>query len=250
MELTVAQIALLFGAGLLAGGANAIAGGGTFFTFPALLSVGLPPVVAIASNALAVWPGHAAAVPAFLPQLKRPAQNLTRRSLIALSGGVIGALLLLATEERVFTPLIPWLLLLATGIFAFGGQLRMLLLRLPARLHTPSVYLGIEFLFAIYGGYFGAGLGVLLIACLVITGHGDLHEINGLKNWLASLISTVAIAVFAWSGLIAWAPALVVMAGAVVGGYGGARLSQQIPHRLLRLTIIGIGLALSLYYFS
>jgi len=249
MELGLENFLPLFSAGVLAGGVNAIAGGGTFFTFPVLLSVGLPPVIANASNALAVWPGHAAAVPAYVANINFRSSKFIWQTITALFGGAIGALFLLATGDRLFSSLIPWLMLLATGIFAIGGSIRKILSRIPRTAQTAKFYISVEFLFAVYGGYFGAGLGILLMACLVITSQDGIHEINGLKNWLASIITTVAVAIFAFSGMIAWGPALVVMLGAAAGGYGGACLSHLVPQRVLRVLIILVGFALTAHYF-
>lgn len=238
---------LLATAGVFGGAVNAIAGGGTFFTFPALIASGLDPLTANASNAVAIYPGHAAAVPAYRAELRQSADGLTRRCLIAAAGGLAGASLLLWAGNAVFTGLVPWLLLAATLLFAGGPAIGRLAERM--KVTSPVVRDAIEFLFAVYGGYFGAGLGVLLMAALTIVGVRDVQIANAQKNLLATLITTISVAIFIAAGIVAWPQTLVVLAGAIVGGYCGARLARYIPARWLRFVVIATGLALSVYYF-
>lgn len=247
--MTLFELAMLAVAGVVAGGVNAIAGGGTFFSFPALLAVGLPPVVANASNAVAVWPGHVAAVPAYRDRLRAVRHGLVTRVAVALVGGALGAWLLLASGDRLFAGLIPWLIGLATLLFAFGNRLgRLIPPRAPgAGLSLPA--LAVEFLFAVYGGYFGAGLGVLLMAALALLGHDDVQEANALKNLMSAAIKTVAVLVFAFAGVIAWPATLVMVAGSFAGGYFGARLAQRIPALWLKRVVVVFGAALTVHYF-
>lgn len=247
-------VALLASAGLVAGVVNAIAGGGTLFAFPALVSVGLPPVVANASCALAVWPGHAAAIPVSWKHISGVRRGLVRRSIAALGGGLLGAGLLLLSGERAFAALVPWLLLFATVLFALGPRLRRLMSERKMA-EGPSatdsaVMVGIEFLFAVYGGYFGAGLGVLLMAGLTLAGHSDFHEAAGLKNYLASLTTSIAVIVFVASGTIAWPQALCVLVGAVAGGVIGTMISRRISPNWLRIAVVSVGSILTLHYFG
>lgn len=237
----------LFFAGIIGGGVNAIAGGGTFFTFPAMIASGLDPLTANASNAVAIYPGHAAAVPAYREELKAAGRPLVLRSAVVAFGGLLGAGLLLYTGSVAFEGLVPLLLLAATLLFAFGPALAAF----SARLRSDSRWLtgGIEFLFAIYGGYFGAGLGVLLMAALTIIGVRDVQMANAQKNLLATIITTISVAVFAVAGAIAWPQTIAVLGGALIGGYSGARIARHIPARALRIVVIGVGLALSAYYF-
>ncbi|WP_315755651.1 MULTISPECIES: sulfite exporter TauE/SafE family protein [unclassified Bradyrhizobium] len=249
-----AAMALLASAGLMAGAVNAIAGGGTLFAFPALISVGLPPVVANASCALAVWPGHAAAIPVSWKQISNARQGLVRRSIVALLGGLAGSGLLLMTGERAFAAVIPWLLLFATLLFALGPQLRRLMAarKLADGPSAPDslLMLGIEFVFAVYGGYFGAGLGVLLMAGLTLAGHGDFHETAGMKNYLASLTTSIAVIVFIVSGTIAWPQTLCVLVGAIAGGMIGTTVSRRISPNLLRAAVVLVGSILTVHYFG
>jgi uncharacterized membrane protein YfcA len=247
--LDMPQICLVFGAGVLAGIANAIAGGGTFFTFPALLYVGVPPVLASASSALATWPGHAAAIPPYWSKLRLMRTGMLARCGVALAGGVVGALLLLRTSNRFFETLVPWLLLFATLVFACGPRLQHHGDARRATVPPSRAALGIEFLFAVYGGFFGAGLGVLLLAALSLLGHDDMHEANALKNLLASVVTSIAVAIFIAAGSIAWPQTLWTLAGAVVGGFGGAAVAQRIPPAWLRRAVVTFGLILAAYFF-
>lgn len=241
---------------------NSVAGGGTFFSFPALLAVGVPPVIANASNAVALWPGSLAGAWAFRRELRRFSAALPALSVLAFFGGIAGGLLLLRTPDARFAVLIPWLLLLATLLFAFSGPLssgiRRLLRRAqqrerdPAPGHPRRFGLG-GYLFqgvvSIYGGFFGAGMGILMIASLAIQGFEDLHEINALKNWLSAVIYSVAVATFVLADAVSWPHTLVMVVTATVGGYAGAAWARRIPALWLRRFIIGFGALLSLWYF-
>lgn len=238
---------LLVIAGFAGGAANAVAGGGTFFTFPALIAAGLDPLTANASNAVAIYPGHAAAVPAYREELARSRRELLPRGVIAACGGLAGAVLLLWAGKGVFTALIPWLLLAATLLFAAGPSIGRLAERLRA--DTPLAAGSVEFVFAIYGGYFGAGLGVLLMAALTIVGVRDVQIANAQKNLLATVITTISCATFVVAGVVAWPQTFAVMAGAVIGGYAGARAARHIPAAALRAVVIATGLVLAAYYF-
>ena len=243
------QIMVLFVAGVIAGSVNAIAGGGTFFTFPALLAAGLPPVVANASNAVAVWPGHAVAALGYRKELATTKSRLFGSSVIALLGGSVGALLLLRTGDATFTVLIPALLLLATLVFAFKRRLQTVLALLrPAYAHRRMALWSWEFAIAVYGGYFGAGLGVLMMAGLALTGLRDVHQLNALKNLLSTLISSIAVALFVLAGAISWPHAAIALVGSVVGGWLGVRLAKRISVRWLERAVVTIGGLLSLYY--
>jgi uncharacterized membrane protein YfcA len=247
--MTIVDYALLVLAGVVGGGVNAIAGGGTFFTFPAFMAVGLDPLTANASNAVAIYPGHAGAVPAYRAELAAlPRALLLRRAVIAGTGGLLGALLLLVTGNAMFAPLVPWLLGMATLIFALGPRLRRLAER--ANLHSPLAMAIIEFVFAVYGGYFGAGLGVLLLAVLTIVGVTDIQSANAQKNLLGAIITTIAVVLFVSAGVVAWRQTLVVLAGAVIGGYCGARLARRVPAGVLRGAVILVGGLLTVYYFA
>lgn len=239
--------ALLFGAGVLGGAINAIAGGATFFTFPAMLAVGLPPVIASASNALAVAPGHLLAAIAMRHALPRRQAGLLAAAAVGLIGGIVGALLLLSSGDAAFTVAVPFLILGATLLFAAAPALQRWLG--AHRTENRGRALAIQAVTSVYGGYFGAGLGIMMLAALMVGGENDLRRANAVKNLLAAIISGVAIIIFAGYGAIAWPHTLVMLAGAMVGGYAGGRLTAVMPVRLVRVLVIATGLTLSVYYF-
>ncbi len=266
VQLTVFEIVVIVIAGFLAGAVNSVAGGGTFFSFPAMLAVGVPPVIANASNAVALWPGSLAGAWAFRRELRRFSASLPALSAVALVGGIAGGLLLLRTSNDRFSALIPWLLLLATLLFAFSGPLssgmRALLGRATERARErdteppapPVRHFGLGgYLFqgvvSIYGGFFGAGMGILMIAALAIQGFDDLYEINALKNWLSAVIYSVAVATFVLADAVSWPHTLAMLVAATVGGYLGAAWARRIPALWLRRFIIGFGALLTAWYF-
>lgn len=245
-------VVLLFSTGVLAGISNAVAGGGTFFTFPVFLGTGIPPVVANASNAVAVWPGHAFAVVEYRRELRQLAGGIPGSVVTALLGGAAGALLLTFTGNDVFIRAIPFLLLFATLLFAFGGQFAALFKRWG---HDPDgqspgwAARTIEFLFTVYGGFFGAGLGIMLMAGMHMLGMHDVQANNALKNLLAGAVTSIAVCVFALSGLVHWGYTAAAFAGAIVGGLAGARIARWLPALWLRRIVIGFGVFLTSYYF-
>lgn len=247
------DILLLLGAGFAAGGMNALAGGGTFFSFPALLATGLPPVTANATNAVALWPASLAAAWAARSSLRALGRYLVPLLLAGLAGGLLGGLLLLAGGDAVFSLLIPWLLLLATALFASSPWLsRWLAARRPTQAEVPAHSagsLGAHGLVAIYGGYFGAGMGILQLAAFSIEGHA-LVRANALKNLISAVIYSVASLTFIAAGRVSWAELVVVLAGATAGGYAGGALSQRLPTRWLRALVILVGSGMTLYYFA
>ncbi len=250
---------LLIGAGGFAAGAvNSVAGGGTFFSFPAMLAVGLPPVVANASNSVALWPGSLTGAWAYRQELARYKRYLLPMGIASFIGGAAGGLLLLAAGDARFAALIPWLLAFATLLFAFSPQLSSALKHLrPA----PAAELGaehgagspagwlVQLLVSIYGGFFGAGMGILMMASLAIGGHEDVQHINALKNLLSAVIYSVTIMTFIIAGAVSWPHTLVMVLTASLGGYWGARMARKIQGPWLRRMVIGVGSALTIYYF-
>lgn len=247
-DLTPSLAALLFLAGLLAGGANAIAGGGTFFSFPMFMAAGLPPVVANASNAVAVWPGHALATIGYRRELQGLKGGLLVASAVAAIGGAIGAGLLARIGNASFFELVPWLLLAATLLFAFGPALN----RWIRTAEVTSLGIGGQaaiFVFSVYGGFFGAGLGIMLMAGLMVLGVQDPHRNNAVKNMLATVVTSIGVVVLALTGLVAWPHTVCALAGAVAGGVGGAKVARHVPVPWLRAAVISVGLLLSAHYF-
>ncbi len=243
------EIFLLVGIGLVGGAWNAIAGGATLFTFPALMAAGLPPVVANATNYLALLPSNAAALPAYRQELRDLGAALLPLLVISGLGAITGSLLLLVSDPDVFVRLIPFLILLATGLFAFGDSLRAWLLSLAGASGSKTVVYAGLFLSSIYGGYFGAGLGIILLAIAQIMGYSDFHVANSIKNLLATSFTILSILVFGIGGLIAWPQAVVMMIGSTCGGYLGGRYAKGVSPTLLRGTVVAFGLLLSTVYF-
>ncbi|MFC7398290.1 sulfite exporter TauE/SafE family protein [Chelatococcus sp. GCM10030263] len=242
--MTIPEILLLAGAGLMGGLSNAIAGGGTFFTFPALVAVGLAPVAALATSVVAIWPGHATSLLGYRDELRREGRRLTHSVVIFALGAVLGASLLLASGDALFRGLVPWLVLAATLLFAAGPTLLTALRRYHKGAAPPAVAGVIEFAVAIYGGYFGAGLGIMLMAVLTLVGVEDLNVANALKNALATVATTVAAVIFMATGTIDWMAGGIVFGGAIVGGWLGARIARWVKPAALRAIVIAAGLTL------
>ena len=250
---------LLIGAGGFAAGAvNSMAGGGTFFSFPALLAVGLPPVVANASNSVALWPGSLSGAWAYRRELARYKRYLLPMGIASFIGGAAGGLLLLVAGDARFAALIPWLLAFATGLFAFSPQLSSALRRMRPAPGQPAggdhgagspAGWGVQLLVSVYGGFFGAGMGILMMASLAIGGHEDVQHINALKNILSAVIYSVTVMTFIIAGAVSWPHTGVMLATASLGGYWGARMARKIQGPWLRRMVIAVGCALTVYYF-
>lgn len=240
---------LLLTAAFLAGAMNAVAGGGSFLTLPALIYAGVPPVAANATGTVALLPGYASGLYGYRQDLTRVGEvGLPLLALVSLAGGLAGAGLLLVTPDAVFRGVVPWLLLAATGLFAFGGALAA---RLRAvGLHGRGALLGTLFVVSVYGGYFNGGLGILLLAQLSLFGMTNLNAMNGLKNLFSTVLTAIAVAAYALGGAVDWPKAALMVAAAVAGGYVGARLGRRIPQRALRWGIIAVGLTMSALFFA
>jgi uncharacterized protein len=241
----------LFFAGLIAGAMNAVAGGGSFVAFPALLFTGIAPIPANASNTLSLWVGTAASSGAYRNHLKLPWRIVVPLLIMGLLGGVAGALLLIKTPAQTFLRLIPWMMLAATLLFAFGKHLTGLFSARISHEASSAAVLGasiFELLVAIYGGYFGGGIGIMNLAMFAALGMTDIHEMNALKLILVTVINGVATATFVLTGSIVWPQALVMIAGAVLGGYTVAHFAQKLPHQLVRGAIIFVGFGMSIYF--
>ena len=243
------QIAVLVLTGFLAGTSNALVGGGTLFTFPALLAVGLPPVLANTTTTVALWPGTVTSASAFRAQLERVRPELPPRIGVAIVGGLIGAVLLLVSGNALFFYLVPWLLTVATVLFTFSRQIVRRGAEIAHGRHRETRLLTMEFFSAIYGGYFGAAIGILLLAGMAISGEEDMQSANAQRAFLVCFVNGVAVVLFVASGVVDWTVALVVMGGSIAGGYFGARIAKRIPGDLLRLIITAAGAVFSVYYF-
>jgi hypothetical protein len=242
---------LLFLAGLWAGAQNALAGGGSFITLPALIAAGLDPKLANITSTMALFPGQITTGIAGR-KLVSGAERLSFRALaiIALIGGVAGAALLNATPTRVFAAMVPWLVLLATIVFAYGAFGGAFGPKKAADRPPPPAWVTVctQSLIALYSGFFGGGAGILTLASLTIAGL-PVRNAGGTKNVLVSLSNTTAAILFALTGAVAWAHALAVGLGAMAGGYVGARALAVVPEKALKIAIILIGLALTIGLF-
>ena len=238
-----------------AGMVNAVAGGGTLITFPTLLLCGTPSIIANATSTLALVIGTMGSVYGYRQQLAKVRPWLKHFVPVSLLGGLLGSILLTCTEEKVFSQMVPFLLLFATCMFLAQGAIRRFAgfsessnTLVP---HHQAVWAAIcfQFFVALYGGYFGAGIGILMLASLGYMGFTDIHAMNGLKTVLGSLINIVAAAYFIYSGLIDWPKAGIMTIGALFGYYLGSHYSQKIPQLYVRRIITAIGFMISGWLF-
>ena len=251
----LAHTSLLLAAAFVAGALNAVAGGGSFLTLPALVLTGVPTVSANATGTVALLPGYMASAWGFKNDMQAP-PGLSMKSvvLLALLGGATGAALLLFTPDATFRKIVPWLLLAATAMFAFGPQLRQWAAKAVGGQHewAPSrakAALGMLAV-AVYGGYFNGGLGILLLALLGLLGQTNLHAMNGLKNLVSALLTAIAVAIYATGGMVQWQQALVMMVAATLGGYLGARVARKISPQWLRGGIVLTGVVMAGLFFG
>ncbi len=251
--MTLPHAVLLFGAALLGGALNAVAGGGSFFVFPTLIFTGVAPIRANATTTVALWPGSLASVGAYRAQF-RSSQYTIVLGAVSLLGGALGAVLLLRTPQAAFERLLPYLLLSATLLFAVSPRLTAAMRATSARSAGPSrrglagVSL-VQLVIAIYGGFFGGGIGILMLATLSLMGFKNIHTMNALKTLLASCINGVAVATFVVAGAVAWPQAVVMIAGGVIGGYAAAHYATKLPPAWVRRFVIAVGALMTLYFF-
>jgi uncharacterized membrane protein YfcA len=244
------QIAVVLGAGVLAGAINSIAGGGTLISFPALLWIGRDPIMANATSTVAMWPGSLAAAVGYRRELATARQWLLLLILPSLAGGGLGSWLLLRTPTSTFERIVPFLILGATLLLAAQEMITRRLGTLahahehPSRGWIAFVFV-FQFLVGIYGGYFGAGMGILMLAALGLIGLTDLHQMNGVKNMLAVCINGIAAIYFVINGAAIWRDVVVLTAGTIVGGYVGARIARRLGRTFVRRAVVVIGVLLS-----
>jgi len=250
----VFHLAIIFCAGAIAGLMNAIAGGGTIITFPALILAGITPLAANATSTVALLPSALGYTFAYRRNIGAVWRWIKMFAVVSLIGGLIGGILLVHTPPALFDWLVPFLILLATVLFtahSFFSKLFRLEVRHHKEHHVSWLIGAVSFQFvvSIYGGYFGAGIGILMLATLGMLGVGDIHEMNTVKGVLGFLINIVAAIYFMKSGFVHWAAAGVMALGSVTGGYSGARFAQRIPQKTVRRLITAIGVGLTLYMF-
>jgi hypothetical protein len=237
-------------AAFLAGALNSVAGGGSFLTVPTLIFGGIDPVVANATSTVALWPGSLAAAVGYRRELASTRRVLESFAWVSALGGGAGAVLLVVTPSSLFERLLPWLLLTATLVFTAGPWL---VKRLPSRdaddRVTPGA-LAVQLAIALYGGYFGGGIGFLMLAGFAVLGLGDIHVMNALKVVLGALINGVAVVTFALAGIVSWSAAGLMVIGAVAGGYLGAALVRRLPPAKVRWFVVALGWGMTAVFFA
>jgi uncharacterized membrane protein YfcA len=254
---TVLQLALIAGISFIGGGVNSIAGGGTLLTFPALLGLGIPGIVANATSTVALWPGSFGSMMGYRKELMGARHWAIRLAVPSILGGLLGAFLLMATSEKGFKELVPFLVLGATLLFAIQKPAAQALARRAARLGVDNVrpihpgigMLAMQFVVAIYGGYFGAGAGILMLAAFGFMGFTNIHQMNGLKNFNGIFFNGVAAFAFAMKGLVNWPIALIMAVGSAIGGFAMAGMAQKVPQSWVRNAVTFIGLASGVWLF-
>ncbi|MDP9138663.1 MAG: sulfite exporter TauE/SafE family protein [Pseudomonadota bacterium] len=245
------EASLFFLAGLVAGLINALAGGAGFLAFPALLAAGLPPIIANASNFVALLPANLVGFAANLEELAEAHHSLAVRAVMAILGGTVGALILISAGSEAFEQAVPWLLLVATALYAVGPRAKAWLLgrygfdgtRFPLLLYV------FEFLICVYGGFFGLGMGIVMLAFYGLLGQEDLNVANAIKNFVVTIVTLVGIVLFWWQDLIAWLPATVMATGAAIGGFISAKVGHLAPRHMLRNGILLWAVVLTGYAF-
>jgi uncharacterized protein len=241
------EILSLFLAGFATGAVNAVAGGGTFISFGALTLAGIAPIAANATSSITQFPGYVTSTLAYRADIGSVRRGALALVLVSLVGSAGGALLLLSLENAEFRVLVPWLLVAATALFAAGPWLTPK--RGPdgrrGRLAGPLAQLPT----AVYGGFFGAGMGIMMLATLGLTQGGDYHRLNALKNLLAASIALVAICFFVAGGVVDWPSAAAMVPGVALGGWSGVWMARRVPQACIRVFVIAVGLLLAAYYF-
>jgi uncharacterized membrane protein YfcA len=242
-------------AAFLAGVLNAVAGGGSFLLFPAMLGMKILPVQANATNTVALWPGQVTSIAAYWGDIRKNWKMALPMGFAGLLGGTAGAVVLLNTPQTTFLHLVPWLLLVAASIFALTGPVTRWLARrkgaIAGATHAPRrlpVFL-CTIAVCFYIGYFGAGAGFLLITLLSLFGYQDLNEINALKVFSTSMANGIAFLIFVIGGQVVWRYCLLAMLVCAIGGYSSARLARRIPQPVLRGSVIAIGLGMAAWFF-
>ncbi len=254
---------LLFAAAFVGGALNAVAGGGSFIALPALLWAGVPPVSANATTTFAMWPASVASVIAYRREVSGVGGWMVRLGTVSLAGGLLGGLLLVRTSDESFMRLLPWLMLLAATTFTFGGRITTWARRSPAPAgadagrgaptldmpRVPAWTLPLQLLIATYGGYFGGGMGIMMLAAMAVAGMTNMHQMNGLKSLLAVAINGVALAAFVLDGAINWPLGVVMVAGGVAGGYAGAAAARRVSGTGVRGLVVVVAWAMTGYFF-
>ena len=252
---TISSAIVLFITAFIGSTINAVAGGGSFLTLPTLIFTGIAPISANATSTVALWPGSLASVGAYRQDIAGERKLLVALGITSLVGGIFGAIVLLRTNQSTFVHLLPYLLLLATVLFAFSDPLITRLrqgrpVAKTAGLMTIVGMCALQFVIAFYGGYFGGGIGIMMLAGLSLMGLRNIHQMNALKTVLASCINGVAVLIFIIARVVAWPQAVVMLVAAIVGGYGGAYYARKLDPRYVRGAVIAIGVGMTLWFFT
>jgi len=242
------DLLLLSGAGLLGGAMNALAGGGSFVTLPALIAVGVPSVSANASSTVALYPGGVASAWVYRDGLAQVCGVPIKPMLAAtLAGGLAGSLLLLWTPSSAFDVILPWLLLIATLALAFGPRIAPLLQR-RARVGQGPI-LALQFALGVYGGYFGGAVGLMMMAAWSLLAEVDLKRLNPPRTLMVTAANTIAVLCFALAGVVRWRETLVLGLAAVIGGYAGAHLGRRLDPRIVRAATLALSVGMTALFF-
>jgi uncharacterized protein len=237
----------LFVIAIIAGAMNGVAGGGGLIGFPALIFAGIPPIQANATNTAGMWVGTAASTFAYRREMSIRRRDLLLLTITSALGGIIGSELLLRTSSSDFANLVPYLMLTATLLFTFGKRFNAWVL---SRIEVPiGLVVVFQFAIALYGGFFGGGAGILMLAIFEMMGIKNIHAMNALKSWLATCLNAFALLHFMIAGIIVWFPATLMAIGALIGGYGSAFVARQVNPAWVRSFIICIGVAMTSYFF-
>ena len=250
--LTPQTVVFLFVAGALGGALNSVAGGGSFIAFPALLFTGVPPIQANATNTIALWTGAVASGGAYRSRLDVPRRMLIPLLSASLTGGLAGALLLLKTPAHTFMHILPWLTLGATLLFAFGKEIaggRKSVIEHDTRAAALIAATLFQLCVGIYGGYFGGGMGIVMLAMLAALGMTDIHAMNALKSVMGSVINGVAVVTFIIARAVYWRHGVIMILGGIAGGYLGAHYAMKLPQRWMRWFVVLVGAGMTVYFF-
>ena len=247
------RLALAFAAAFLAGAINSVAGGGTLVSFPTLIWLGLDSITANATNTVTVWPAAMASVWGYRRELRTAEPRFRILIVPSLIGGLLGAVLLRLTPTLTFDRLVPFLILFATLLFMAQGTVQRIFKTQSAESHKAGKWLVAAMFFqfgvATYGGYFGAGIGILMLAALGILGLTDIHEMNSLKSVFGGVINGIAAVYFIWQRMVYWPVAVITIVGAVAGGYGGAGIARRLGQKVVRRVVIAIGFGMAVALF-
>ena len=250
--MTLQIIIFLFVAAALGGALNSVAGGGSFIAFPALLFTGVPPIQANATNTIALWTGAVASGGAYRSRLDVPRRVMIPLLAASLAGGLAGAILLLKTPAQTFMRVLPWLTLGATLLFAFGRKLAGGRKSVLEHETTGAALAGatlFQLCVGVYGGYFGGGMGIVMLAMLATLGMTDIHAMNALKSVMGTVINGVAVVTFIVAGAVYWKQGIVMIVGGTVGGYLGAHYAMKLPQAWVRAFVVLVGTSMTAYFF-